>query len=59
MITGTEIFYIVSLDFLKTPEKYLNIGCVAGIAHCFDFVVVHVVAVFHCLCLAALLERTP
>ena len=24
LITGTEIFYIVSLDFLKTPEKYLN-----------------------------------
>ncbi|MGB9938719.1 M20 metallopeptidase family protein [Methanosarcina sp.] len=24
LITGTEIFYTVSLDFLKNPEKYLN-----------------------------------
>lgn len=24
LITGTEIFYTISLDFLKNPEKYLN-----------------------------------
>jgi metal-dependent amidase/aminoacylase/carboxypeptidase family protein len=24
LILGTEIFYTVSLDFLKSPEKYLN-----------------------------------
>ena len=24
LITGTEIFYTVSLDFLKNPEKYLS-----------------------------------
>lgn len=24
LITGTEIFYIISLDFLKNPEKYLR-----------------------------------
>jgi len=24
LITGTEIYYTVSLDFLKNPEKYLN-----------------------------------
>lgn len=24
LITGTEIFYTLSLDFLKNPEKYLN-----------------------------------
>jgi amidohydrolase len=25
LLTGTEIFYTVSLDFLKHPEKYLNV----------------------------------
>ena len=24
LITGTEIFYTISMDFLKNPEKYLN-----------------------------------
>ncbi|AKB82222.1 putative amidohydrolase [Methanosarcina barkeri 3] len=28
LVTGTEIFYTLSLDFLKNPEKYLNSqGC--------------------------------